>query len=85
MRELDWPRALGLIPRLAAAETMDIEGTEMGPDWRGGGGGRGGGGRRKEGGRKGSGTKKEGGREGGRERAKMEEGNEERREGEGGQ
>ena len=42
VRELDWPRALGLIPRLAAAETMDIEGTEMGPDWRGGGGGEGG-------------------------------------------
>ena len=33
------PRALGVILRLAAAEMMDIEGTEMGPDWRGGGGG----------------------------------------------
>ena len=39
MRGLDWPRALGLIPHLAAAETMDIEGTEMGPDWRRGEGG----------------------------------------------
>ncbi|ETW92089.1 MAG: hypothetical protein ETSY2_54555 [Candidatus Entotheonella gemina] len=36
---------MGLIPRLAAAETMDIEGTEMGPDWRGEG--------EKEGGREG--------------------------------
>ena len=47
VRGLDWPRALGLIPRLVAAETMDVEGIEMGPDrrgtlgerWRGGGGG----------------------------------------------
>ena len=29
------------MPCLAAAEMMDIEGTEMGPDWRRGGGGRG--------------------------------------------
>ena len=59
------PRALGLIPRLAAAETMDIEGTEMGPDWRGGEGeGEGKGGGKREGVR-GSGAK-EGVREGGR-------------------
>ena len=36
VRGLDWIRALGLISRLAAAETMDIEGTEMEPDWKGG-------------------------------------------------
>ena len=33
------------MPHLAAAETIDIEGTEKGPDWRGGG--REGGGKRR--------------------------------------
>ena len=46
MRGLDWPRALGQILRLVASETMNIEGTEMGP-----GGGR-------EGGRKDEGREK---------------------------
>ena len=43
VRGLDWPRALGQILRFGATETMDIEGTEMGPDWRRGEGGREGG------------------------------------------
>ena len=63
IRGLDWSRALGLIPRLVAAETMDIEGTEMGP-----GGGREGE-RKDEGREKGrEGKGREGGREEGRER-----------------
>ena len=58
--------ALGLIPRLAAAETMDIEGTEMGHDWRAREGGREEG---MEGGREGGrdeGRERERGRKGGR-------------------